>query len=212
MKTQQPPIPAPGWPVRLACLSLALAPFSTALAVDGTITINGEIIDSTCKINGKNAPVDFIVNLPKISTSALPKKGDVAGATLFVLTLTECPASLSGEVKAHFEPGVTTDYATGNLYAYKETTVKTTAESSIPNDRATAMKAENVEIQLANTDGSAINIGAPDSKAKGATLQNGSDSKKTATLRYLAQYIKSGESAITPGKLVTYVQYSIVYP
>ncbi|MGE8605133.1 fimbrial subunit [Bordetella trematum] len=196
------------WPVRLACLSLSLA-CAPAFAVDGTITINGEIISSTCKINGQTPPSDLLVTLPKISTSALKKKGDFAGATPFALVLSECPATLTGEVKAHFEPGVTTAYEDGNLYAYTTSTAKEKA-STIPAGQASQGKADNVQIQLTNTDGSVIHLGATDSKAAGAML-TGSDTKG-ATLRYLARYYKSGDSAIAAGKLYTYVQYSIVYP
>ena len=130
-----PPLPplASGWPMRLACLGLALAPFSSAFAVDGTITITGEIISSTCKINGEAPPHNLLINLPKIGASALKNQGDVAGATPFTLTLTECPSELSGQVRAHFEPGPTTDYDTGNLYAYSNSSgTAKTKESSIP--------------------------------------------------------------------------------
>ncbi|AUL48557.1 hypothetical protein BTL55_17530 [Bordetella trematum] len=201
---------------RLGLLTLLLSSVPAAHAVDGTITINGEITDSTCKINGKMPPSNFIVNLPKISTSALKTKGDTAGATLFSIRLTECPASLTGEVKAYFEPGVTTDYDSGALYAYTPVTGTDTSTadsplSSIPS-RSSAIKAADVEIQLANTDGTAIKIGAATNSAKGSTLVAGTDSKKSATLNYLARYYKSGTATITAGKLVTYVTYSIVYP
>ncbi|MFQ1062882.1 fimbrial protein [Bordetella trematum] len=203
---------------RLGLLTLLLSSVPAAHAVDGTITINGEITDSTCKINGKTPPANFIVNLPKISTSALKTKGDTAGATLFSIRLTECPASLTGEVKAYFEPGVTTDYDSGALYAYTPVTGTdtSTADSplgSIPS-RGSATKAADVEIQLANTDGTAIKIGAATNSAKGSTLVagTGTDTKKSATLNYLARYYKSGNGDITAGKLVTYVMYSIVYP
>lgn len=191
-------------------MSLAVAP--SAWAVDGTITINGEIIDSTCKINGKLPPADIWVKLPKISKSALKAKGDAAGATLFVISLTDCPASLpAGKVRAYFEPGPTTDYASGNLIAYESSTEITKAAESIPATLGTAKN--NVQIQLINTDGSVIRVGedAATQAATGATLSMG-DSTKSATLRYLARYVKSGEGDVTAGKLVSYVQYSIVYP
>ncbi|MFQ1062872.1 fimbrial protein [Bordetella trematum] len=193
----------------VVCLGMALSPL--AHAVDGTITINGEIIDSTCKINGAAPPADILVTLPKIGQTALKNEGDVAGATAFVIALTECPATLSGKVKAYFEPGPTTAYDTGNLYAYTTTEGKTKA-SSIPSDQASQTQFQKVQIQLANPDSSAIKIGAPDNKATGVELQSGTDGKKSATLRYLARYYKSSSGTITPGKLYTYVQYSIVYP
>ncbi|MFQ1064067.1 fimbrial protein [Bordetella trematum] len=186
-------------------MSLAVAP--SAWAVDGTITINGEITDQTCKINGKEPPADILVHLPKISRSALKMKGDVAGATLFEIKLTECPKTLSGSVKAYFEPGPTTDYDTGNLRAYTTTDAITEAKNSIPST-SSLTQAENVEIELANPDGTRVAIGA--TTAMGATLTG--TEQKSATLRYLARYVKSGEGTIAAGKLVSYVQYSIIYP
>ncbi|KCB39748.1 fimbrial protein [Bordetella hinzii 5132] len=198
--------------VRLATATLALAAgmmAAPAHAADGVITITGEITDQTCKINGKDSPADIIVALPKISNAALKNKGDTAGATLFTISLTDCPASLSGKVNAHFEPGATLDHDSGNLYAYTTAKAVTTAASAIPANQSSASKADNVQIQLANTDGSAIKIG--DGTTTHGVDFSGSD-KKTATLRYLARYVKSGDAAIAAGKLVTYVQYSIAYP
>ncbi|WP_171961972.1 fimbrial protein [Bordetella trematum] len=195
----------------VCALILALTAAAPAFAVDGTITINGEIVDSTCKINGKAPPADFVVHLPKISTSALKMVGDVAGATPFEIKLTDCPSTLSGEVKAYFEPGATTDYDSGNLRAYSNTSDSSSTDiaSSIPST-STLTLAQNVQIQLANPDSSKITLGAGANSAAGAMLTG--DGMKSATLRYLARYVKSGADTIKAGKLVSYVQYSIVYP
>ncbi len=198
----------------LCALSLTLLGAAPAHAVDGTITITGEIADQTCKIEGKDPPHDFIVNLPKISTSALKSVNDTAGATPFTIKVTDCPMTLTGDIKVYFEPGATTDHDKGYLYAYTQTSATTTAQTSIP-DRSGASKADNVSIQLLNTNGTVIKMGASvgEQGGLGQTLVNASEgSTKTATLRYLARYIKSGEGAIKAGKLVSYVQYSIVYP
>ncbi|AZY51351.1 fimbrial protein [Bordetella avium] len=191
----------------LALAGMAAAP---AHAADGIVTITGEITDSTCKINGKEPPANIFVALPKISTSALKNVGDTAGATLFTIKLTECPSSLTGNVKAHFEPGSTTDYANGSLYAYTNASSVSSAADSIPTGMA-ASKVDNLGIQLANPDGSKITIGQQPSTASGATLTEASGSK-SATLRYLARYVKTGTGSINAGKVVTYVEYSIAYP
>ncbi|AUL45838.1 fimbrial protein [Bordetella trematum] len=200
---------------RFAFCLLALAATPVAQAVDGTITINGEITDQTCKINGNPPPYNFIVNLPKISTSALKNVNDTAGATAFSIKVTDCPATLTGDIKAYFEPGASTDYEHGYLHAYSESAAKTTAVADIPS-LVGKTPATNVAFQLANLDGTPIKIGvAPaDQGALGQTLAatSTSDTKKTATLRYLVRYIKSGTGNIAAGKLVSYVQYSIVYP
>nr|WP_231584954.1 fimbrial protein [Bordetella pseudohinzii] len=200
--------------VKFATASLAAAGMMgmpPAHAVDGTITINGEITDQTCKINGNVPPAHIHVLLPKISTSALKAKGDTAGATPFLIRLTECPDALNGNIKAYFEPGSTTDYATGNLVAY--TTAQAVAmAASIPNPLpATAFG--NVQIQLANPNGSTITLGLDHQNQQAQEVPlTANGANKEATLRYLARYVKSGDGNIKAGKLVTYVQYSIVYP
>ncbi|SAI61696.1 fimbrial subunit [Bordetella trematum] len=197
-----------------ACaLTLTLALAAPAGAVDGTITINGEISDATCKINGAEPPYNLVVTLPKISSYALKSPNDYAGATPFTIKITNCPSTLSGQVRAYFEPGVTTDYDNGALYAYTTTTVGTT-ETSIPS-RVGASKAEHIAFQLANPDGVAITLGADVTAqtANAATLQTVSGkTTKSATLRYLARYVRTSAGTISAGKLVSYVQYSIVYP
>ncbi|OZI72353.1 fimbrial protein [Bordetella genomosp. 12] len=178
-----------------------------AHAVDGTITINGEITDQTCKINGNQPPYNLVVTLPKIGTKAIPNVNDTAGATPFEIKLSECPDSLNTKMlKAYFEPGLTTDYDSGNLLAYS-TTSAATKQTSIPNSPGNVFS--NVQIQLANPNGSTLKVGVDETAqaAQGATVTG-----KAATLRYLARYVRTGASNVTPGKLVSYVQYSIVYP
>ncbi|OZI77433.1 fimbrial protein [Bordetella genomosp. 12] len=180
-----------------------------ARAVDGTITINGEITDQTCKINNADPPHNLVVNLPKIGAKALKNVNDTAGATPFVIQLTDCPQTVNNQkVKAFFESGSTTDYGTGNLVAYTEQSAKTNAVSSIP-DRTGATVFSSVQIQLANPSGGSIKVGEP-SVTQGSQETTVTNNK--ATLRYLARYIKTGSNAISAGKLVSYVQYSIVYP
>ncbi|QDJ36428.1 fimbrial protein [Bordetella hinzii] len=198
--------------VRIAAASLAVAGMMgmpPAHAADGTITINGEITDQTCKINNVDPPYNLIVNLPKISASAIKNVHDTAGATLFEIKLTDCPAALNNnKVKAYFEPGATTDYGTGNLIAYTTAAAKTVAEASIP-DRTGATVFSNVQIQLANPNGSPIKMGAD---AASQATQDVAVTDQSATLRYLARYVRTSAEAVTAGKLETYVQYSIVYP
>ncbi|WP_269433782.1 fimbrial protein, partial [Bordetella pseudohinzii] len=200
--------------VKIATASLAVASMMSvppAHAVDGTITINGEITDQTCKIEGQDPPYNLLVNLPKIGTKALKDVNSTAGATPFTIKLTDCPSTLSGDVKAYFEPGSSTDYGTGNLIAYTTAAPVAAAVAAIPSPAAAVF--DNVQIQLVNLNGNAIKLGTDvqHQQAQAATLTANGGSKQ-ATLRYLARYIKSGAGGIKAGKLVTYVQYSIVYP
>ncbi|EWM45772.1 fimbrial protein [Bordetella holmesii] len=196
--------------VKAATATLMVAGMMTtppAYAVDGTITISGEITDQTCKINGNQPPYNLVVTLPKIGTKAIPNVNDTAGATPFEIKLSECPDSLNTKaIKAYFEPGLTTDSGTGNLKAYS-TTAAATVQSSIPSAPGTIFKS--VQIQLANPNGATLKVGV---NTTAQAAQSTTVTNKAATLRYLARYIRTSSEAITAGKLVSYVQYSIVYP
>lgn len=202
-------------PLRLSAPLCFLTLFcsSPALAVDGTITITGEITDQTCKIDGNLPPHNIMVTLPRIGASALRSNGETAGATVFTIRVTDCPSALTGQLKLYFEPGSTTDYGTGNLIAYKEA-APSEAAGSIP-DRSAAMVFQNVQIQLANLDGSTIRLGEPlatqNVKSVALVATSGATTKE-ATLRYLARYVRVSDNTLNAGKVVSYVQYSVVYP
>lgn len=193
-----------------------------AQAADGTITIAGEITDTTCLINGAAPPANFRVQLPKISSGALPAGvGSTAGAVVFPITLTNCPEALNGEVRAHFEPGASVkNYEKGWLHAYRDGTAAgavTPTATALPNNlNAVGNPAlENVGIRIANLDGTDISIGQTDT-ATPATLVEPSPVTdpvtRGATLRYLASYVRTGDGAVSAGRVVSYIQYSIAYP
>ncbi|AHV92427.1 fimbrial protein [Bordetella holmesii] len=188
--------------------ALCIAP--AAQAVDGTITITGEITDQTCKIDSKDPPHDLVVTLPRIGPLALKEINSTAGATPFAIRISDCPDSLSGTVNAYFEPGATTDYGTGNLMAYNEV-LPTGIPSSIP-DRSQAILFNNVQIQLTNLNGSVIKLGQPVQEQNAQSVPLSGNTTKTATLRYLARYIRTTANPLHAGKLLTFVQYSVVYP
>jgi len=161
----------------------ALAP-RTASAVDGTITINGTINSSTCKINGANSPAAIAVTLPTVSTTSLNAAAAVAGRTPFSINLTNC-GSLT-KATTFFEPGPTI-MADGNL---KNATGTATG----------------VEVQLLNNDFSAINLSAASGSQNSAqaTLTSGA-----GTLNYYAQYYAT--VAAGAGSVATSVQFTMLY-
>ncbi|KAK74787.1 fimbrial protein [Bordetella bronchiseptica MO211] len=199
------------------CLQAALAAIASAAhADDGTIVITGTITDTTCVIEDPAGPTHTkVVQLPKISKSALAKDGDEAGRTPFLIKLKDCPSSLNNGVKAYFEPGPTTDYVTGDLKAYS---IAYNASSSPPtsmNNITSAREAAGVQIRLLNQNGTKIPMGADEAgqNAQGfhPVTDTNDNNKKKVTLRYLAAYVKkSGE--ISAGQLTTYVGFSLVYP
>jgi len=162
---------------------LGTAAFS-ASAVDGTITINGNINASTCKINGVNSPAAIAVTLPTVSTTSLNAAAAVAGRTPFAIALTGC-GSLT-KATTFFEPGPTV-MADGNL----------------KNNTGTAT---NVEVQLLNSNFStiALNAASGSQNVTQATLASGA-----GNITYYAQYFAT--AAAGAGTVNTSVQFTMLY-
>lgn len=157
-----------------------------AAAADGTITFTGNVTAQTCTINGGGANNNFTVALPTVSASSLAAAGQTAGRTPFKIALTACTPA-TGTVHTFFEPGPTTDLATGNLIV------------------ATG-GASNVEIGLLNSNFSAIKAGAADASQNSQTAAITAGS---ATLNYYAQYTATG--AATAGAANSSVMYTLSY-
>lgn len=135
----------------------------SAMAADGTISINGQINGNTCTITGTNGKnVDVV--LPGVSTTALQNAGQVAGTTPFKLTLTNCTGT---SAKTLFELGTSVNQASGNLKNVSGT-------------------ATNVEVQILNDSFAAINLGT------NAGSQTGSTAGGAGVLNYYAQYFATG--------------------
>ena len=161
----------------------ALAP-NQASAADGTINITGSVNASTCKINGANSPATVNVTLPTVSTTSLSAAGTTAGRTAFALALSNC-GSLT-KAQTFFEPGPTI-MADGNLKNASGT-------------------ATGVEVQLLNSDFSAINL------AGTASTQNSQQvalTSGTGNLNYYAQYFAT--AAAGAGNVTTSVQFTMLY-
>ncbi|MCP2010643.1 fimbrial protein [Duganella violaceipulchra] len=168
-----------------ATTALAIAAIlpSVSHAADGTITFTGSLSAKTCKISGNGAGKDFTVTLPPVSTATLAKLGDKAGGTPFHITLSDC--SDAGKAAVYFEPGLSTNWATGAL--------------------KNSGTAANVEVALLNKDMSPIKLGQT---AQGVLL---ADTAKggTTTLEYIAQYTATGITAA--GTINTSSMYTISY-
>ena len=65
---------------------------ASALAYDGTVNFNGEIIDNTCTVTLGSGGNSLIVPMGSVNKSSFTGKGSVASTTQFVLTMNECPA------------------------------------------------------------------------------------------------------------------------
>lgn len=158
------------------------------IATGGTITFNGEITSPTCVINGGNGGENFAVDLPKVSTADLREAGKTAGDTKFSVTLSGCGYT-GGKVRTHFQEGATVDARTGRLKLQ---------------DTEGAASAGNVQVELANVEGTAIGIGEDQSTAYFPI-----DDAGTAKMDYVARYYATGKSK--PGMVRSQVTYVLQY-
>lgn len=157
----------------------------SAFAVDGTITINGQITDTTCSIAVNNGTNDGTVTLPTVSANALSSIGSVAGTTPFNIVLSGCAGSTLNNAYAYFEPGPTVETSTGRLN----------------NSSGTATGAQ---VRLLDKASTPIVVGGT---SQGGVVEDVSGGG--ATLGYYAQYYAN--SAVTAGVVATQVNYTIVY-
>lgn len=167
----------------LAAACGALAP--AALAADGTITFNGKVLSSTCTVGNATAG-NVAVTLPDVVYSAFTTSSPVAGRTPFALSLSGCPTTPSGVVVAAKFSGSNIDATTGAL----------------KNGTGTS----NVEVQLTDSTGTAINLATNPAPVNAAISSTG-----TATLSYQAQYYQPSATAITPGTVNTSVDFTLTY-
>nr|WP_300310321.1 fimbrial protein [Halomonas sp.] len=166
----------------LAGVTLAAA--TGAMAADGTITINGLVVDSACNIAIDGGAADATVVLPTVSSSSLAAAGDTAGNTAISMSLSGCPTS--GAVRAWFEP-TNVDMNTGNLL----------------NNAATP--AENVLVQV--TDQASGNVIDLRDNTNNPFVNFATDG--SATLNYAAQYYAT--DAATSGNVETQLVYTLDY-
>lgn len=181
---------------RILALSIAASlsvVSSLAMAIDGTITINGQITDTTCTIAVDGGSNDATVTLPTVSVSALPDLGATAGATPFNIALTGCSGTALNTASTYFEPGAYVDTVTGRL------NIDTTVSGA----------ASDVQVELLNANREAIVAGA--SVTTGQNDIPVDISTGSGTLNYYAQYYATAATGATAGAVTTMVDYTMVY-
>ncbi|EIF30040.1 P pilus assembly protein, pilin FimA [Burkholderia sp. Ch1-1] len=175
-----------------AVLSIAAAAH-TAMAADGQITFNGQVLATTCTISaggGATGTNNMTVTLPSVSVAALSSSGNAAGRTPFSINLSGCTGD-STKVAAFFEAGDTVDQSTGQI-------------NLVATEGATS--ATNVRIRLLNNAQSPIVAGAPAGQQNSQTVDlNGG----SASLQYFAEYVATGKA--TAGAANSRIQYSLSY-
>ncbi|VTT28064.1 fimbrial protein [Klebsiella pneumoniae] len=163
----------------------------SSVANDGTITINGQITDTTCDIAVNGGSNDATVTLPTISATSLSGAGTTAGATPFNISVSNCSGTALGTAMTYFEPGSYVDNSTGRL------NIDTTAADA----------AKNVQVELLNADMNAIVAGA--SSANGQNDIPVDISSGSGTLNYYARYYATGKAE--PGSVTTQIDYTMTY-
>lgn len=155
---------------------------------DGTINITGTVIAQTCKVDGKSAGTadTKTVSLPDVLTSQLAATGDTAGDTPFSIAVTDCDSALS---TVH-------TYFTGSNIA---------TDGRLSN--GTAGTATGVEVQLLNSDNSAIALNSADGSQNSEVVNLNSGD---ATLDYTARYYASSNT-VGAGSVNTSVAFTMVY-
>ena len=164
----------------------AFAP-QAANAADGTITFNGAVLASTCTVSNAVSGV-VAVTLPDVQTSAFTASGSVAGLTPFSLTLTGCPTTPSGVVVGAAFDNTNVDTATGAI------------------KNSTGASFSNVEVQMTNSSGTAINLFTNPNPVNATISGTGA-----ATLSYQAQYYQPTVTAITAGIVTASVTFTLTY-
>ncbi|HBE9082937.1 fimbrial protein [Serratia fonticola] len=159
----------------------------SALAADGTITINGTITDTTCDISVNNQSKDATVTLPTVSTSALASPGATAGTTTFAIVLNNCAGATLNTASTFFEAGDYVEQSSGRL------------------NNSASGTATGVQVELLNANQSKIMAGSDFNQGDIATdISSGS-----GVMNYFARYYAKG--AVTPGTVNTQVDYTIIY-
>lgn len=118
-------------------VSVGLLSTSGAYASDGTITITGNVLDTTCTVSVNGGGSDATIVLPTVSKTALTGPGDIAGTTDMNLNLSGCPDT--GSVRAYFE-ATNVSQSTGNLF------------------NTATNPADAVQVQVMNSDGTKIDL------------------------------------------------------
>lgn len=161
--------------------------------VDGTVTINGEVVNQTCKVDGNS---DITVTLPTVSTTTLNAAGKKAGMTPFPITLTGCTATTSNSSNESLK-SIGVYFSSFNV---GENGTLENIESS---------GAKNVNIQLLDKNQNVIKL-SDNAENQVKYLQDlPSEVDKKITFDYYAQYYSTGAS--TPGVVKASVPFVIVY-
>jgi major type 1 subunit fimbrin (pilin) len=162
-----------------------LVPLACQAASDGTVTINGKIVNETCAISNPS----FTVTLPTVSKNKLSAVNEVAGLTQFSIVVGTCSQVNAGGVSAYFEPDPNQVNAAGRL--------KNTGSAT------------NVDVELLNSALTIMDL-TKSSGFQSSTSVNVTADGPGPTLTYYARYKATG--AVGFGSVASSVTYTLTYP
>ena len=173
---------------------VAFAPQAARAAADGTITIKGQVVAQTCKVdtNTFGTPDLKTVTLPLVLAPALSTVGNTAGTTPFNIVLAGCDSSLTSAQT--FFSGGDINAASGNL---------------INPAGATGVEVQLLDNNTATPTVMLLNLATPTAQKSGVVTLVTSGTTKGATLNYSARYIAT--AAVSPGAVSSTVQFTMIY-
>jgi major type 1 subunit fimbrin (pilin) len=168
----------------------ALSASSVFAAQQNLIRFKGSVSAQTCNISvNDSTSAAPVILLQAAKVSDLASAGNTSTPTNFSMKLTGCadPGTAGQDIQVHFVSNNVD--ASGNL-----------------KNISTDSPANNVSIQLLDTDNKVIDLSTREAFAKAFKLNSGETSGEA---QYTAQYIATG--AATAGNVEASVQYSINY-
>lgn len=163
--------------------TLLVAAGSAHAASNADFTVVGTITGSSCQVESSGN----MVTLPSQNRSSLSSSGAVAGKTAFRITVRGC----SADITAYFQKDQITISPEGRL--------KNTVSSSEGG-------AENVELQLLNSESQVIDLSAGKGLQNSSTVQPGL-TQGTSVFDFFVQYFATGVA--TGGKVKSSVTFLI---
>lgn len=169
---------------------------STDSKTHAKITVTGEVVANTCEIKSEDR--SQTIPLKKVGKNQLTKLGDVAADKLVQIRLENCNKNGTAGGVGTTDKVTVTFNATDKIDYHNNGTLK---------NLETTNKADNVNIQFANLDGTSIRLGQEDSAntLKPVTTADG----EKHVVQFVARYYATGQS--TPGKVKGEAELDLAY-
>lgn len=180
---------------------------TSVFAADGTITVNGKVVTSTCTLTGTTAATgtgsNVAVTLDTVRNDTFTNVGSTQGQKNFILSVTNsggtaaCDAVTIGGIKNITLSGTAgTDYDSNN-------------KTYLINQDSTAPSARDVYVQILNTD-LTTPIDFSLTKQLGSPTITGTGTNTVGTYTLAARYI-SNKASPSAQTVLAKINYTLVY-